>query len=146
MTTGIRGFDPAAMARLRRERGLTLDELGELLGKSRQHLISWEKGRSSPSPANLVALAAALAVAPAELTEIAGDEVELVDLRARAGFTQAELAAAVGMPRPTYAAVEQGLLAPRPPLAAALASVLGLEVGELERAFRRRADVVAKAL
>jgi transcriptional regulator with XRE-family HTH domain len=144
MTTGIRGFDPAAMARLRREHGLTLDELGELLGKSRQHLISWEKGRSSPSPANLVALAAALAVAPAELTAIPGDQVELVDLRARAGFTQAELAAAVGIPRPTYAAIEQGLLALRPPLAAALATALRLEVAELERAFHRRAG--AKAL
>lgn len=40
------------MARLRKQRGLTLDPLGELLGQSRQHLITSDEGLARPTPVN----------------------------------------------------------------------------------------------
>ena len=125
------------MARLRKKRGLTLDELSRRLNRQRPNVIAWEKGRASPSPPKLVALAEALDVEPSELTRISRGRAQLVDLRGWAGMTQAELARRAGLPRPTYALLERGGLPLRPDVAARLAEALGRDVDEVERAAER---------
>jgi transcriptional regulator with XRE-family HTH domain len=141
VTTGVRGFDSVAMARLRKRRGLTLDALGELLGQSRQHLITWEKGLARPTPVKLVALAKALGVEPSALTTMSSEGPDLAALRAWAGLTQAQLAAAAGIPRPTYSALERGALALRLEVARRVATALGREPEEIRRAYERRRPV-----
>ena len=136
---GVRNFDPAALAKYRRQRGLSLDQLGERIGRARPNLITWEKGRSTPSPPKLVALAAALGVKPWQLTTIEPRSAELADLRAWAGLSQQELADQAGLVRATYALVERTELPLRPDVAQALSRVLGRQVRQVELAYRRTA-------
>lgn len=46
------------LARLRKERGYSQEELAEKLGVSRQAVSKWERGEASPDTDNLIALAA----------------------------------------------------------------------------------------
>ena len=136
---GVRNFDPAALAEYRRRRGLSLDQLGARIGRARPNLITWEKGRSTPSPPKLVALAAALGVKPWQLTTIEPRSAELADLRAWAGLSQQELADQAGLVRATYALVERAELPLRADVAQALSRVLGRQVREIELAYGRTA-------
>lgn len=138
ITEGIHGFDPAAMARLRKARGLTLDTLGERVGRARPNVIKWEAGEA-PSPPKLVALARALEVDPWQLTVTKPQVAELSDLRDWAGLTRRELAARAGIRRSTYANIERGLAPLGPEASAALARVLECDVSRVERAYRRAA-------
>lgn len=56
---------------IRKEKGLTLGELGNMLGLSRANMHHWESGRSKPSSKNLKALSDALKV---PLSELVSDE------------------------------------------------------------------------
>ena len=47
----------ARLAELRREKGLSQEELAEKLNVSRQAVSKWERGESSPDTDNLIALA-----------------------------------------------------------------------------------------
>ncbi len=136
---GVRNFDPAALAEYRRHRGLSLDQLGERIGRARPNIITWEKGRSAPSPPKLVALAEALGVKPWQLTTVDPRSAELADLRAWAGLSQQELADRAGVVRATYALVERAELPLRADVAQELARVLGRRVREVELAYRRTA-------
>ena len=146
---GVRNFDPTAMARHRRRKGLSLDQLGERIGRARPNLITWEKGRSSPSPRKLVALAEALGVKPWQLTTVDPRSPELADLRTWAGLSQQELADDAGVVRATYALVERAELPLRPDVAEALARVLGKRPRDIELAYgrtqRRRAAAATAA-
>ena len=144
MTEGVRSFDPAAMVRLRRARGLSHDALGERVGRARPNLIAWEKGPARPSPAKLVVLARALEVEPWELTTVGPAEATLADLRGWAGLTQPELAERAGIARSTYSLIERGGLALRPDTAERIAVVLGVDVGEVERAHARSVPAPAE--
>lgn len=55
--------------RLRRERGLTLAEVAEVLGVSKPTVWAWEKGKAKPLPERLDAIAAALGVSSEDLTD-----------------------------------------------------------------------------
>lgn len=136
---GVRNFDPSAMAKHRRRKGLSLDQLGERVGRARPNLITWEKGRSSPSPRKLIALANALSVEPWQLTTVDPRSPELADLRAWAGLTQQELSDRAGVVRATYALVERSELPLRSDMAEKLARVLGKRVREIELAYGRTA-------
>ena len=132
------GFDPAAMARLRRKRGLSFDALAALTGKSRRHLIGWEKAEMGPSPASLVTLADALGVKPWALTARSpgAADLTLAELRAWAGLRQEEVAAALGVSRPTYGKIEAGQRPLGPDdyaLLRQLAAALGRPLGEVSR-------------
>ena len=132
----MRGFDAAAMARLRKERGLTLDALGALVRRARPNVIKWEAGEA-PSPAKLVALARALGVEPWQLTGTRPQAAELADLREWAGLTRRDLAARAGIRRSTYADIERGNAPLSPTTAEALAEALDCDPGLVERAYRR---------
>lgn len=136
ITEGVRGFDPVAMARLRKARGLTLDALGERVGRARPNVIKWEAGEA-PSPPKLVALARALDVDPWQLTVRKPPGAELADLRDWAGLTRRELAARAGIRRSTYAEIERGAAPLSPEAAAAVARALDCDVSRVERAYKR---------
>lgn len=55
------------LAELRRERGLTQDELAEEVGVSRQTVSKWERGLISPSGASLIALGQVYGISVDEL-------------------------------------------------------------------------------
>jgi transcriptional regulator with XRE-family HTH domain len=133
----VRGFDPEALVRLRKERGLSHDALAERTGWGRPNIIRWEKGRRRPSPAMLLAIADALQVEPAELTSISLANAELVDLRALAGLTQEQVARAAGIPKPTYALIEHCQLPLEPALVDRLASIFGVTSRDVQRAHYR---------
>ena len=54
-------------ARLRKQRGLTQEELGEKLNISGQAVSKWESGKSDPSTTNLMALAKLFGLSPEDL-------------------------------------------------------------------------------
>lgn len=110
----VRGFDPAALRRLRNQRGLTQAELADHMGVARTYAIQWERqgpDGTAPSPGNLVRLAQLLQVEPHRLTTIDPSEALLGDLRHWQGLSQAELADKAGIATSTLATIE---LATRP--------------------------------
>lgn len=106
--TGVRGFSPATLRRLRTSAGLSQDELADLAGVSAQTLSTWETGRSGPSARVLAAVAAALRVTAADLAPIRDSELVLRDLRSQAGLTQAAAATALGIGSTQASAIERG--------------------------------------
>ena len=130
-------FDPAALVRLRRARGLTQDALGELVGLSRPALIAYEKGQRTPGPTILHRLAAALDVDVLKLTSATLRSATMTDLRARAGLTKTTLAEALGVRRHTYDRIERGVRQPEPELLPQLASILGVSERIVVGALRR---------
>lgn len=133
----MRGFDPEALVRLRRARGLSHDALGERIDRPRPNIIKWEQGETTPSPEKLVVLARALGVHPWQLTRTRPASAELADLRDWAGMTRRGLAAAAGLTRETYSRLERGEIALEDDVAEALAAALGRDVAEIRRAHRR---------
>ena len=57
------------ISQYRRSLGVSQEELGARLGVSRQAVSKWEKGLSSPSTANLIALAKLYGVPAQQLLE-----------------------------------------------------------------------------
>ena len=137
-------FDPAALVRLRRARGLTHDALGELVALSRPALIAYEKGQRTPGPTILHRLATALDVDVLRLTSATLRTATMTDLRARAGLSKTALAATLGMPRHTYDRIERGVRQPEPELVPQLAAALGVGERTVTSALRRPAPTGEK--
>ena len=55
------------IAAVRKVAGLTQEQLGELLGVTRQAVSKWERGTADPSTSNLLALAKLFGVSAEEL-------------------------------------------------------------------------------
>jgi transcriptional regulator with XRE-family HTH domain len=104
----VANFRPDALLEARRARGVTLDELGDLVGIPRPNLIAYEKGRRTPSPERLVQLAGALRVDPLQLTSATRGTATLADLRVRVGLSAADVADQLGVPRGEFRAFEAG--------------------------------------
>ncbi len=66
----------AKLNRLRRERGLTLADVANVLGVSKPTVWAWEKGKARPLPDRLQAIADALGVELAELHTATGMSLE----------------------------------------------------------------------
>ncbi len=130
-------FDPAALVRIRRARGLSQDALGELVALSRPALIAYEKGQRTPGPTILYRLATALDVDVLRLTSATLRTATMTDLRARAGLSKTALAATLGMPRHTYDRIERGVRVAEQEMVAQLAGVLGVSEATVMRALRR---------
>ena len=60
--------------RLRRERGLTLAQVAEVLGVSKPTVWAWEKGKARPLPDRIDAIAEVLGVKAQDLEERLGDD------------------------------------------------------------------------
>lgn len=133
----VQNFAGEALQEWRRKRGLSHDDLASIVNISRPNLIAYEKGRRRPSPPTTVALAAALRVAPSRLSAIHAREWTLADLRSFSGCTKADAAAALGVARGTYAAMETGRRRLRPDLIEPLAVLLECSPTKVRAAHRR---------
>jgi transcriptional regulator with XRE-family HTH domain len=121
----------------RERRRLTHDALASLLGTTRPNLIAYEKGRRRPSPPTVAALATALGIDPAQLAVKPRADWTLEDLRAFSGWSKSDAAAALGVARATYDAMEAGRRTFRADLLDALADELGCRRREVRAAHRR---------
>ncbi len=129
----VHGLDPAALARLRRDRGLTQDDLALQVGVTSHAIHTWESGRSKPGPQNFKRLLRILQVTEGELV-IATAQPSLAAHRQRAGLTQTAAIEATGIPRHRLLDIERGVRLPRPEDAekiAAIYSIMPTEVMEL---------------
>lgn len=102
------GFDPARLRAARDSRGWLQETLAERAGVAQSAVSRWERGVQGPGPANLVALADALGIAPHELTDVDPDQARLRDLRVWAGLTTLEMADQLGISHTAVIRYEDG--------------------------------------
>lgn len=80
----------ARLQRLRKERGLTLSQLGDRLGVSKPTVWAWEKGKARPLDSRIAAIAEALGAAREELADVQDDaEAREVLARSREAIARA---------------------------------------------------------
>ncbi|WP_141666028.1 helix-turn-helix domain-containing protein [Streptomyces hirsutus] len=143
MTRGVTGFNGAALrsARLgtkceKHAHPLTAACLARKVGTSKALILSYEHGRSSPSPQRLAQLAAAVGVPAASLMT---RDTQLSDLRVASGLTVSDLAARLGIAVNTYRRIERDGVMPRrrPGVIWDLADVLRVDYSRLRMALHR---------
>ncbi|MFF4828221.1 helix-turn-helix domain-containing protein [Streptomyces sp. NPDC001312] len=143
MTRGVTGFNGAALrvARLSAKceehaHPLTAACLARKVGTSKALILSYEHGRSSPSPQRLAQLAAAVGVPAASLMT---RDTQLSDLRVASGLTVNDLAARLGIAVNTYRRIERDGVMPkrRPGVIWDLANVLRVDYTRLRVALQR---------
>lgn len=106
------------LKRLRIERGLTQQQVGEQLGTSKQAYSYWESGQHTPRFETIKKLADILGVTTDQITEeyvqpydeseTASFTERLISLRKEAGLTQKEIAKKLQISQPQYARTENG--------------------------------------
>lgn len=136
-TEAVPSFDPDALRRLRRARGLSHDALGAQVGVSRPSLIAYEKGIRGIGVHTLHLLSRALGVDPLELTTATRATATVADLRARVGLSKSDLAELLGIHRTMWARIEQGSRRLRPELMPKVAGALEVSENEVRRALER---------
>lgn len=97
-------FDPSRLRALRKERGLSQERLGELLGQERVTIVKYENGRRVPKAQTIHALAQALKVGVVDL--LVPGPIDMPILRTRQNLTQGDIADALGISRPWYQRIE----------------------------------------
>ncbi len=135
--SGVRGFSPAALRRLRASARLSLDELGDLAGVSPQAVSTWETGRIKPSPVALAAVARVLRVSVADLAPVPESELRLSDLRFQAGLTQADVAATLGIGQTRVSDIDRGRRPADQQLVTSLAALYGVDPELLSIVWQR---------
>lgn len=147
MTRGVTGFDGASLraARLNSKceehtHFLTAECLARRVGTSKALILSYEHGRSSPSPQRLAQLAAAVGV---PTTSLMLGHAQLSDLRVACGLTVKELAARLGLAVNTYRQIERKGVLPkrRPGVFWDLADVLRVDYSRLRKALHQIPEV-----
>lgn len=130
--SGVQAFSPSAFHRQRIRRGLTLRQLALLSGVSAGTISNWESGKVGPNPRLLAAVAAELDIVIADVVRVRHDRLRLVDLRHQAGLSQEQAAAAAGMKRSTFGAIESTERAPSAHQLAAFCALYRIGVDEFE--------------
>ncbi|MFV0535447.1 MAG: helix-turn-helix domain-containing protein [Cumulibacter sp.] len=130
---GINGFDKEALVRLRRDAGMTQEDLAIVIGVNSTAVSSWEIGRTVPSPQNLEALRHALDDRMGRLVGEVDPLRALAEHRARAGLSQKQAAVATGLPTNTLRQIERGVRLPTTDEAAALAAAYGISTADVQR-------------
>jgi transcriptional regulator with XRE-family HTH domain len=125
---GAPGFDPRRLRAARERAGLTQSALAEAAQVQPTAIAQWETGRRVPQVDTVRALADALRLAPVDLLDVDPDhDPTLQQLRAGGGLSQAQAAAAAGLPRTTYSMIERGENVTLSPAdATAIAGALGV--------------------
>jgi DNA-binding XRE family transcriptional regulator len=106
--SGAAGFSPARLHAARLEAGKSPGQLADDAGVPRPDVSKYEKGRTSPPPPRLAALARALGTTGAALLEIPADGEGLAHIRAAAGLMQCQLAIPAGIGLKRYQLAELG--------------------------------------
>lgn len=97
------------MARARVECGYSQSELARMLRVAgQQRVVNWEQGRETPRPEYVAKLAKLLSVSPFELLGADRGSADLPTLRIAHGMAAYEVAARLGVSRPTYSRLERG--------------------------------------
>ena len=134
-------LDPTALRSARLAKGLTQRQLGEAIGVAVEGRVSaWERGRATPHPHQLRALADALGVPiKSMLRPVAVQQYNLRRLRIEAGLNIEELAAQIDVPVPTLKRWEQGLVRKLPDRAPtrSIARALGVDIDLVREALDR---------
>lgn len=128
--------------RLRKKAGLTVDQVGESIGRSGKTVSAWETGRSAPSASLLEDLCRFFDVpisfffsdevtSASETTVNESFKDNLVKLRKERNMTQQQLADILGVKRESVAQWEAGRVYPRMGTAIAMAEFFGLPLSEL---------------
>ncbi|GAA1918696.1 helix-turn-helix domain-containing protein [Streptantibioticus ferralitis] len=102
-----RQFDGHRVRAVRRAAGLRQADLASALGLSKTPIVDWEDGKAAPHPDRLPAVAKALKQDIDTLFPRLSPP-DLSDLRADAGYTQAQAAKALGIHRPPLSNAENG--------------------------------------
>lgn len=132
---GSPGFSPEALRRILTRDGVTIEDLADEIGVSRQAVSAWLKGVTRPSPRSLVRAAEVLGVSAGDLTPHSSSRIHLADLRSRSGFNQAELAGRLGIAPSKLSDIERGRQRTDEDLAARIASVLEVEEADVVAAW-----------
>lgn len=124
--------------RLRRERGMTQQELAKAVGVSQASLANWEVGKTRPRSGSVERLADALGVAMRDLADGPGrgagaDAVgrNVRWYRERRGMTQGELADKAGVSPSAVSNCERGKSTPLAGTLGAVAKALGCQTADL---------------
>ena len=133
----VASFSGATLRETRRNRGLSIDALGELVAVTRSALVGYEHDRVRPGIEILVDLSRALRVDPYKLMGIDRGAATLAHLRATAGLTKTAIARRLGMGRSTWSHIERGTRSLQPAVAERLAPLLDAPVAEVLAARAR---------
>ena len=136
MAARVDRFSAQAFAAARAAAGLSLAQLAARVGTRKQAVWRWETGYEGrrPSPAMLRRLAGALGVQVDALLR-ASPAAGLAELRQRAGFTQAQFAAALGLSEDQWAVIERGRVELPDHLVTTAAAKLDVPVARLRSAY-----------
>ncbi|MCX2715978.1 helix-turn-helix domain-containing protein [Mycolicibacterium sp. J2] len=128
----LRGFDAAAFATLRRERGFSVSDLARLSGTSLGTIHAWEAGRRTPQIDILAAVMAVLDAPIDAVVRIQEDQRFPGDWRVMKGLTQPQLAAQAQLSTAAVQRIELG----EHPLSDANARTLSGLLGISPEAYR----------
>jgi transcriptional regulator with XRE-family HTH domain len=132
---GVPNFDGRRLRAAREAARLTQRALAERIAVPENAIANWETGQRVPRVDRLAEIARLLDVRPTELTKDAGTPATLRQLRVDAGLLQDQVAAAAGLTRTKYSALERGEIASLSrDDARALARVLGVTEDEVRHA------------
>ena len=128
--------------RLRKQRGLTHEELAARIGRGRNTIARYELGRTWPNTARLGVLARALRVSPEQLAPLMPSRPtplgrELRRLRLQRGLSLRKLAGRIGDHPPTVSDYERGGRRLQRRHVAALAKALGISEQRIEQLDRQ---------
>lgn len=135
--SGVRGFRADRLRDLRVRAGLSADDLAAKVGSSRQAVSTWEVGRSTPPPAMLGRLAAALETSVAALVPLPASQVRLADLRVLAALSQNEAAKLIAISPTLLGEIERGQKPPTEERIQAMAQAYGVTDRSIEEAWER---------
>lgn len=108
-------FSGSRLAASRAAAGLTQERLARRLGTEQTRVSDWERGATTPRPALIPELAAAVGLDALEFLGADPAEPSLEDLRLAAGLSRQTLAQMVGMSLDRYRRLEIGATRRDPP-------------------------------
>lgn len=139
-------FDACKLREARLALGLSQVQAAQRVGVSPSVFNSWESRGRRPSVRNLARVAAALGLSVSDLFAADSDVVgTLIELRVRAGLTQLQLAAELGVSQTQVSDWERGLSRPTSDEAGLYAVLVGVDEGMLSAAIDGTPKRVPKA-
>lgn len=130
-------FSGARLAQARLAAGLTQSRLAGIVSTTQARVSEWERGVSTPNPALIPPLAAAVALDALEFLGADPAAPSLSDLRMAAGMSRQSLAEALGVPHERYRRLEAGAIRrdPADNMVEQLATLLSVPTVMIRRAL-----------